>query len=302
MENSNTNVLQWGENWRSRGIGLFHFFCFIGLLILFGAGIGIAIYFAMHGHMPPFGQHGAPKPPADISGNLFPELGQALGALLATLVMALATGHKFTRYGYGGRNRVRNFLIGLVAGIAFLGIILLIMQGAGAATLGMPSFDPSKLVYFASIYGVLFVAVAIFEETSMRGYALVELVRAISFWPAAILLGVLFGAAHLGNGASEGYVGAATAGLFGVAMAYSFLKTGSLWYALGLHAGWDYAESYIFGTSDSGLPPLKGCIFHPTFHGPAWLTGGTVGPEGSVLVFGALAAIVILAWLIREPT
>jgi hypothetical protein len=32
----------------------------------------------------------------------------------------------------------------------------------------------------------------------------------------------------------------------------------------------------------------QGHLLNSSFHGPNWLTGGTVGPEGSYLVFGVL--------------
>ncbi|MDE2500283.1 MAG: CPBP family intramembrane metalloprotease, partial [Alphaproteobacteria bacterium] len=118
-----------------------------------------------------------------------------------------------------------------------------------------------------------------------------------SFWPAAILLSAIFGAAHLMNG-GENHVGALVAFLFGIVLAFSFRQTGSLWLALGLHSGWDYAESFIFGVPDSGVV-LSGRLFHSVLHGPDWLTGGTVGPEGSILVAAPLLAMVLVSWLLR---
>lgn len=303
------SIFKPGETWKSRGIGLFHFVVFLILLALLATGFLITAYYLVHGHVPHMhaaqgrapADHGAfAKPPASLVELLGPEAIEAAATLVATLVMALATGQKFTRYGLGGNNRIRNFLLGIAAGIALLGLLLLAMQGFGAADIGHASFDLSKLGYYAGTYAVLFLVIAVFEETSFRGYALVELSRAFSFWPAAILLGLLFGAAHLGNGASESVIGATMAGLFGLVIAYSFLKTGSLWLGLGIHAGWDYAESYIFGVPDSGTPPLAGAIFHPAFHGPALLTGGTVGPEGSVLVLIPIVLIPVIAWALRE--
>jgi uncharacterized protein len=303
------SIFKPGETWKSRAIGFFHFFCFLILLAILATGFLITAYYLVHGHVPHMhtaqgrahGTHGAfAPPPSSLVELLGPEAIEAVATLVATLVMALATGQAFTRFGLGGRNRIRNFLFGIVAGIALLALLLIAMQGFGAADIGRPAFDPSKLAYYAGTYGVLFLVVAFFEETSFRGYALVALSRAFSFWPAAILLGLLFGAAHLGNGATESVMGAAMAGLFGLAIAYSFLKTGSLWLGLGIHAGWDYAESYIFGVSDSGTPPLPGGLFHPVFHGPVLLTGGTVGPEGSVLVLLPIALVAVISWLMRE--
>lgn len=66
-----------------------------------------------------------------------------------------------------------------------------------------------------------------------------------------------------------------------------------MWFAVGLHAGWDYAESFVFGVPNSGLT-LPGYLLHARFDGPAWLTGGSAGPEGSLLILVVFAAMVMI--------
>jgi hypothetical protein len=39
---------------------------------------------------------------------------------------------------------------------------------------------------------------------------------------------------------------------------------------------------------------VPGHLLNSSFHGPAWLTGGSVGPEGSVLVFVVIVAMWVL--------
>ena len=74
------------------------------------------------------------------------------------------------------------------------------------------------------------------------------------------------------------------AGSFGLLALYSLQRTGSLWFAVGMHAGFDWTETYFYGVPDSGML-AQGHLLNSSFHGPDWLTGGTVGPEGSYLVF-----------------
>ncbi len=288
MDISTQDPFKPADGWKGRAIGIFHFLCFAVLVGVLLFGFGLAVRYL------------APHNKAFMGLSLAGELIFAACALSITYIMAKATGRKLTRYGFGGRNRVRNFVIGAICGLALLAALLEGLKYLGVLAFGSPTVDVASTAYYAALYAVLFLTVGASEEITFRGYALVSLSRAFSFWPAAILLGVLFGAAHLGNGAKEGAIGALTAGLFGVVLAYSFFKTGSLWLAFGLHAGWDYAESFIFGVSDSGLPALPGAIFHPTIHGPDWLTGGTVGPEGSVLVLAPLLAMVALSWILRR--
>jgi hypothetical protein len=66
-----------------------------------------------------------------------------------------------------------------------------------------------------------------------------------------------------------------------------------LWFAVGYHAAWDWGETFFYGTPDSGLPG-KGHLLNSSFHGSQWMTGGTVGPEGSVLNLVLLLAVAVL--------
>jgi membrane protease YdiL (CAAX protease family) len=78
-------------------------------------------------------------------------------------------------------------------------------------------------------------------------------------------------------------------------------RTGNLWLAVGAHAGWDWGQSFFFGVSDSGFQ-APGHLLNPHAAGPDWLSGGTVGPEGSVLTLILLAMMTVLFLaLYRNP-
>jgi membrane protease YdiL (CAAX protease family) len=70
-------------------------------------------------------------------------------------------------------------------------------------------------------------------------------------------------------------------------------RTGTLWWAIGFHMSWDWGESYLYSVPDSG-GTAPGHLLNSSFHGPDWLTGGSVGPEGSYLVFVVLVVLWIL--------
>ncbi len=64
------------------------------------------------------------------------------------------------------------------------------------------------------------------------------------------------------------------------------LRTGTIWFAIGVHTAFDFAETFLF--SPSGGLGVSGHLLDSSLHGPAWLTGGVAGPEASlngVLVF-----------------
>jgi membrane protease YdiL (CAAX protease family) len=75
-----------------------------------------------------------------------------------------------------------------------------------------------------------------------------------------------------------------------------FWRTGNLWLAVGAHAGWDWGESYFYGVNDSGFQ-APGHLLNPHIQGADWLSGGTVGPEGSILSLLILTVMCVLVWL-----
>ena len=109
------------------------------------------------------------------------------------------------------------------------------------------------------------------------------------FWCAAWVTSAYFGYMHVSN-PGETWIGIFAAAFIGFVFCVSVRVTGSAWWAIGCHAAWDWAETYFYGTADSGLNP-QGCYLtsHPAGN-PLW-SGGGVGPEGSVL---AIAAILLL--------
>jgi len=223
--------------------------------------------------------------------------GTALAVLLAMVATALIAKDKPAAFGFGRRRAARNFLIGLVCGPAFLAAQLGILAALGGFSFGTLSPPGDALLHSAFVLAGTFLLVGFAEESLWRGYVLVQLARTISFWPAAAILSAIFAAGHAANG-GENLIGLSSAFLFGIVLAASFRLTGSLWFAVGTHAAWDYGQSFVFGVPDSGLR-IEGALFHPSIHGPAWLTGGSAGPEGSVLTAFSLLAILAASWLLR---
>jgi len=92
----------------------------------------------------------------------------------------------------------------------------------------------------------------------------------------------------LGN-PGEGWVGALSVMLFGIFASFTLQRTGNLWFAIGFHAATDYAETFIYSMPDSGMLASVH-LLDSNLHGPRWLTGGMIGPEGSMVDFALLLA------------
>ena len=103
------------------------------------------------------------------------------------------------------------------------------------------------------------------------------------FWQAAWATSAGFGFIHTFN-RGENWMGILAAGVIGFVFCVSVRVTGSAWWAIGCHASWDWAESYFYGTADSGFY-ARGHLLTTIPSGPALWSGGGAGPEGSLLVF-----------------
>ena len=139
---------------------------------------------------------------------------------------------------------------------------------------GRPELSAAATLRFGLLYLVGFVLVGLFEEASFRGYLQATLQQTMGFWPAALILAALFGATHLGN-SSEARYGAFMAGCFGLFEAFLLFRTGNLWFAIGIHAGWDWGETFFYSAPDSGIL-ATGHLANSSLHGPVWLSGGIV--------------------------
>ena len=137
-----------------------------------------------------------------------------------------------------------------------------------------------------------FLIVGLSEEFTFRGYAQYTLASGIGFWPAAVVLSAGFTAAHLGN-SGESPMGLAQVFVFGMVFCFVLLRTGNLWWGVGFHAAWDWGETFFYGVPDSGLRAWHS-LLSSSFSGAAWLTGGSVGPEGSVITPVVLVLTAVL--------
>ena len=181
----------------------------------------------------------------------------------------------------------QGFLIGLLEVSALMGLI----SAFGGYSFGNLAVHGGELLRWGILWSVFFVIVGLFEEFLFRGYTQYTLADGIGFWPAAVLLSCAFGALHLGN-PGEGWVGAAGVVSIGLIFALALRRTGSLWLVVGWHASFDFGETFLYSVPNSGIV-FDGHLSNASLHGAKWLTGGSVGPEGSVFSFLTMAILAL---------
>jgi CAAX protease family protein len=220
---------------------------------------------------------------------------QFLCPLFAAWVMLHLEKKSFRDYGLPARGAFgREFWVGAGVGAIALSVLMVGIRLGNGFYFGSVALGTKGILYYGAMWAIAFLIVGFAEEFLFRGYTLATLSDGIGFWPAAIVLSGLFGAVHLHN-LGENPTGALSAGLVGLLFCFSLRRTGSLWFAIGLHTAWDYGESFVFSVPNSGTL-VQGHLLNSHFQvsAPTWLTGGSVGPEGSVLVFGVLAVLFVV--------
>src|SRR5271165_2379806 len=98
------------------------------------------------------------------------------------------------------------------------------------------------------------------EELLFRGLLFRLSSRIVGTWGALLFTSALFGLAHLGNKGATLSSGLAIMLEAGVLLGAAYVVTGHLWFAIGLHIGWNFTESSVFGMSVSGNAANSGLV------------------------------------------
>ncbi|MGH9488609.1 MAG: lysostaphin resistance A-like protein [Terriglobales bacterium] len=219
--------------------------------------------------------------------------------VFATWIMSRLERRPFGYYGLPGRGAFgRQFWSGVLWGVVALSVLLVLIFFSGDFNFGQLVLHGAAIPRFGLEWALSFLAVGFFEEFTFRGYALTTFTQGAGFWTAAAVLSALFGGIHLSNH-GEGWIGALSAALLGLFFCFTWKRTGSLWFAVGTHAAWDFCESFVYGVPDSGNIS-RGRLLKQLFHGSHWITGGSIGPEGSLWVF-LILALLFAAFAVLYP-
>ena len=238
--------------------------------------------------------------------------------VIVALLMSVIERRRFWRYNLSGPAPLADFVKGLLWGLVMLSALVGLLALFGGIAVTGVVLHGGAIIGDGLEWLLAFLLVGMFEEFIFRGYlqftltrGVTGIVRAISpgsakaptigFWVAAIVFSIiLFAVAHTTNG-GETPMGIVSVSMAGLLLVFSLWWTGSLWWAIGFHCAWDWAQSYLYGVADSGMVS-KGHLLasHPI--GAELLSGGTTGPEGSILVVPTvfLAMVVIAVTMPRR--
>lgn len=214
-------------------------------------------------------------------------------AMLGTYALAVrfVEGRKPTEFGL--RALIPELAMGLCVGGLLIVLIIGPMWGAGWVTItASPVTHIAESVKQAVQSGVI-------EEVLMRLIIFRLLWRAAGLLPALILTALLFGGLHMSNPDATLFAALCLVAGEGIGTGL-YLLTGRIWMSIGMHAGWNFAQGWIFGSAVSGLEFFVGGPFQtrPTEGVPMILSGGGFGLEASLttLVVSLAGSILFLGW------
>jgi membrane protease YdiL (CAAX protease family) len=178
----------------------------------------------------------------------------------------------------------------IVSLIAYAMMLFGWLRIAGGPQTVFASGDVARAVRVMTLY---FAGVAITEEVVFRGVILTNLAeglhgplrRSTSTVIAVAVSSLLFSVVHFDN-PSASILSGVNIALIGCALAMPMIWTQSLMLPIGFHFGWNLTLM-LWGFPVSGFLPLVS-LYQLEISGPDWVTGGSFGPEGGVLMTASL--------------
>ena len=171
----------------------------------------------------------------------------------------------------------KEFGKGFFISMVLVGAVVALLAVIGSYMIA--GWNPDKKVVIDLF--IKFMIGALIEEIIFRLIIFRLTEELLGTWIALIIQAVLFGFAHMANDNSTLFTSFSVIIVGGIIYTGAFIYTRRIWLALGLHAGWNYFQSGIFGMPNSGTA-YKGLIF-PDIQGKEWITGGSWGIEASYI-------------------
>ena len=214
---------------------------------------------------------------------------------------------------YGlGTYRVADIVPGAVWGVVIMSALVATLRALHLLVFDGRALSGAPIALYGIKWLLAFLFVGLAEEYVFRGYIQYAFLRGVwgsaerisaaqprpvAVGLAAIITAVNLALAHPRN-SGENHFGLFQVFVAGATFAYALWRTGSLWWGVGFHMTWDWAQSFLFGVADSGNVSV-GRLFVTHPQGRPLLSGGADGPEGSIF---ATAALLLTIAIIRFTT
>jgi hypothetical protein len=194
------------------------------------------------------------------------------------------------------RGALRNLGLGLLTGFVLFGAIVVVAAAAGVYRI-VDCCSTSDLV--SDLFNAAVLA-GFMEELFFRGILFRWIEEFGGTWAGLIGSSILFGLAHGWNPNSDVTASTFIAVEAGILLGGAYMLTRSLWMPMGLHAAWNFTQGFLFDVPVSGI--AENGLVTAKLSGPALLSGGQFGLEGSViaLVIATAAGIWLVILAVRR--
>jgi len=205
-----------------------------------------------------------------------------------------------------GSQRIKTIGIGLVTAFIMQFLYIMIMLALGwlepVRTLPIAQDGRGTLAALAFILFGFFVQ-SFGEELILRGWLIQVLSHYYSYWVGILAATVIFCIIHL-NRTSLNSVIIINLVLYGIFAGLYALNDGNLWGIIVNHSVLSWIVSSMFGTAIGKVNLGQASLMAIRLKGPRNLTGGSSGPEGS-LIYSAIiliGIIILLSKLFKKGT
>lgn len=223
-------------------------------------------------------------------------------------------------------------IIFITSGLVIIGLFLLWARGFEKGWRLDTSSKPRKLwsgftigvLYFCAVTGVLAAIgsysacyasphwglivvclclnflVACSEEVIFRGLLFRLIDERFGFWRAIGISSFVFGFAHIFQPDATIWSSIAITVEAGLLLGAAYKYAGTLWFPIGIHWAWNFAQGNVFGLDVSG-GGAEESIMNATLTGPDFITGGSFGTEASIItpILGVLLSGIFI-YLIKN--
>jgi membrane protease YdiL (CAAX protease family) len=192
--------------------------------------------------------------------------------------------------------RALHLLTGALIGSALITAVYVALRVTGHASFAPGTGMDGLGVALAGVF-----AAALAEELLLRAILFRIAQQAFGTTAAVILSAVIFGLLHGLNPGATLMTDVAIALEAGILLALAYALTRNLWFAVGIHLGWNFAEGNIYGAAVSGTASVH-TFLRVSLSGTETITGGTFGPEASIFSIAVclVASGALLLFVIRK--
>lgn len=174
-------------------------------------------------------------------------------------------------------SKIPGLFKGLLVGALYMSMTIGIIALFGCYTIDSCNFEWQEMYRWL----VIFLVVGIGEEVLFRGILYKRIASISNPYVALVISGLIFGLVHIGNENATLWSSIAIALEAGTLLAASYMWSKNLLFPIGIHWAWNFVQGYVYGAAVSGNNVFP--LVESTFSGNEYITGGSFGPEASVI-------------------